>query len=176
VYDVPLNAPSSIVFVDVSDTNISGVIDVVDKIGPTGPTGAEGPVGEPNYIAYTPVAGGITGTPSVFGSYVKYGQDVTVGIRILYSSSSFGASQLTVTLPQLPQAVQAVQLRGVLDIAGSQGGAMYDVIAFTTEGSATARLYYPGANGVLTAITGTAPTTLTTATSLYLTGSYISLT
>ena len=37
-------------------------------------------------------------------------------------------------------------------------------------------LYYPGTNGVLTAVTATAPVTLDTSSQIFISGSYISQT
>ncbi len=175
IYDVPLNAPTSLVYVDVTDPSIGGIIEVVDKIGPTGPAGPTGATGTPISTSYVPIAGGVTGTPTVLGEYVKYGQHVNFSIRIVYTSSTFSAAQLTVTLPFLPNGVTAVTARGTLDVDGAQSGAGYAVQALSqSEGSATMRLWFEGTNGLLTAVTGTAPTTLTTSTVLYITGSFIS--
>jgi hypothetical protein len=176
IYEVPLNAPSQIVYVDVSDTNISGVIDVVDKIGPTGPTGGAGPVGAPTTTSYVPVAGGITGTASTYGTYVKYGQNVVFTARIIYSGASFGASQLTATLPLLTDSLVAVTVAGFLDLAVPQGAGRYEIVGVAqSEGSATLNLFYKGTNGILTALTGTAPVTLTNTAAIYLTGAYVSV-
>jgi hypothetical protein len=163
------------VYVDVTDPSIGGIIEVVDKIGPTGPSGPTGATGTPVSASYVPIAGGVTGTPTVSGDYVKYGQHVNFSIRIVYSSSTFSDAQLTATLPFLPNGVTAVTAVGTLDVGGAQSGAIYGIRAVSqAEGSATMKIWYEAANGLLTAVTGTAPTTLSTSTVLYITGSFIS--
>jgi hypothetical protein len=176
IYDVPLDAPTQLVYVDVTEPSIGGIIEIVDKIGPTGPSGPTGPTGEPVSNQYVPIAGGITGTPTVFGEYTRYGQDVTFGVRIIYSNSAFSSAQLTVTLPFLPNSVETITAVGFLDIDGSQAGSLYSVKAISqSEGSATMKLYFEGTNGLLTPVTGTAPTTLSTGTALYITGAFVSV-
>jgi hypothetical protein len=174
VYDVPFTAPSSIIYQDVTDVTIGGNINVVDKIGPTGPTGVTGPAGTPTVTNYTPVWAGtgltFVGTPAS-GTYVKYGQEVVVNLYVnMTNVTGFGSSQYTISLPVVPQDGREVVLPGTVTVAGVS----YHIVGVAPAGSAIMNLWYLGANGLRTAMTATAPITLTTGGSLYLNGAFIS--
>jgi hypothetical protein len=176
IYDVPLDAPVQIIYQDVTDPSVAGVIDVVDKIGPTGATGAAGPAGTPQEISYAPVFGGddlgVSGTPAT-GNYVKNGKAIVFNVDIDCTTvSSFGTAQYSITLPVLPEPAMSNSFVGALDLDGT-GATLYNVIGFGGQGSAILDLWYLGASGALTAFTGVAPDTLTTSSKLYLSGSYI---
>lgn len=176
-YNVPLNAPNEINYVDVTDLNIGGIIDVVDKIGPTGPTGATGPTGLATFATYTPSFTGtglnFVGSPAS-GYYSKYGGSVIFGIRVICTNvSSFGTGQLSLTLPFLPEPGASLSFNGILDVGGSESGNVYQVFAHVLDGTATARLYVHGTNGLRNSLTGTVPATLTTNTIIYLNGSFV---
>jgi hypothetical protein len=177
---VPLNAPSSIFYVDVTDPSvIAGVITVVDKIGPTGARGATGATGAPTSATYTPVltATGLVGSASTYGTYIRYGDVVTFSARIaLTSISNFGTGQYSITLPFLSAAITTPVINGIIDVAGSQGGAIYRITAVTTEGGAVAKLFVDNAVGLMASVTGTSPVTLTTSSIIYITGSFIAVT
>lgn len=181
VYQVPLNAPSQIVYQDVTDLNIAGVIDVVDKVGPTGPTGATGPSGFATTLAYTPVFSGtgltFLGTPTS-GTYSRYGRSVKFDIKIdMANVTAFGTGNYQVTLPFLPSPSRMNLFTATLDISGGFSGNVYQLIAMqTAESSATLRLWVIGTNGIRTAMTNTVPATLTTASAIYVSGSYIAAT
>jgi hypothetical protein len=178
VYDVPINAPSSIFYVDVTDpTNIAGVINVVDKVGPTGPTGADGPVGTPELESYTPVMAGtgltFTSAPAS-GNFTRYGRNISFSIQVDCATiSNFGSGNYQVTLPVLPESGVAYSFTGTLDLAGGFSGAVHVIHGQNELGSATIRLFFSGTNGLRTNVTGAAPVTLTTNSRLYISGSYI---
>ena len=175
VYDVPLNAPTQILYQDVTDTNIAGVIDIIDKQGPTGPTGIAGPAGTPLENSYTPVWSGpgltYIGTPTV-GEFLRFGNLVHFRIFVNFSNvSNVGTGQYTLTIPVLPQEIIRDSFTGVLD--NTTGVAQYDIRAVLNAGSAIVPLFFLGANGLLTPLTGAAPATLDTSSFMYLTGTYI---
>jgi hypothetical protein len=177
VYDVPFTAPSSIIYQDVTDLGIGGNINVLDKVGPTGQTGPAGPVGSPLTAAFTPVWSGtgltLVGTPTS-GTYVKYGDFVTFSMKIDFANvSAVGTGQYQVTLPVLPIAGVAYSFSGILDVAGDFGGTNYHIVANNTPGSAFITLWFLGSNDTRTALTGAAPATLTTASEIFISGTYI---
>jgi hypothetical protein len=174
VYDVPFTAPSSIVYQDVTDLFIGGNVNIVDKIGPTGPTGVTGPAGVPAVTAYTPVwaATGLTavGSPGA-GTFTKYGQDVNVTMSVnMTNVTGFGSSQYTISLPVVPLGSGEVIIPGTVSVAGVS----YNIVAVAPTGSAIANLWFMGANGLRTAMTATAPLTLTTGGTMFFNGSFIS--
>jgi hypothetical protein len=174
VYEVPFTAPSSIVYQDVTDLSIGGNIIIADKIGPTGPTGVTGPAGTPTVTNYTPVWAGtgltFIGTPGA-GTYVKYGQEVIVNLNInMTNVTGFGSGQYTVSLPVLPQDGREVIIPGTVTVAGTS----YHIVGVAPAGSAIMNLWYLGTNGLRTAMTATAPITLTTGGVIYLNGAFIS--
>ena len=176
VYDVPLNAPSQIVYQDVTDASIAGVIDIVDKIGPTGPTGQQGPAGTPAVTNYTPVWAGtgltFVGTPAA-GTFVKYGQEVIFNLNVnMTNVTGFGSGQYTISLPVLPQDGREVAALGTVTVAGVS----YHIIGVAPAGSAIMSLWYLGANGLRTAMTATTPITLTVGGVIYINGAFISAT
>ena len=174
VYDVPLDAPIQIIYQDVTDPTIGGVIDIVDKIGPTGPTGSEGPAGVPTVNAYSPVwsATGFTytGNPTN-GLYSRYGQAVTFQIELDFTNvTSVGTGGYTTTLPFLPEAGFNLTFSGyVSDSVGTD----FKIVAVSTAASATLTLYYLTTNGELAELTGAAPSTLNTFSRIYINGTYI---
>ena len=174
VYDVPFTAPTSIIYQDVTDPTIGGNINIVDKIGPTGPTGQTGPAGTPTVTNYTPVWAGtgltFVGTPAS-GTYVKYGQEVVVNLYVnMTNVTGFGSSQYTISLPVVPLDGREVIIPGTVSVAGTS----YHIVGVAPAGSAIMNLWYLGANGLRTAMTATAPITLTTGGALYLNGAFIS--
>ena len=58
----------------------------------------------------------------------------------------------------------------------NDGGGQHVVYAKVDSGSSIMGLYYPGTNGVLTAVTATAPVTLDVTSQIFISGSYISQT
>ena len=176
VYDVPLNAPTQINYIDVTDLSIGGVIDIVDKIGPTGPTGVTGPAGVPITQTYLPVwAGtGLTyiGDPSN-GTYVKHGEEVIVTMSVnMANVSNFGSGEYTITLPVVPREGSSVNIQGRVAVEGVN----HFITAFAESGSAILSIFFLGANGLLTPMTGAAPLSLTTNGIMFLNGSFISAT
>jgi hypothetical protein len=112
------------------------------------------------------------GSPA-FGTHTKYGQNVTVDIKIsLTNVSNFGTGQYSVTLPFLPLSSSNFVFNGILQTSSS----IHKIVGYNTAGgSATLNLYYLGTNGIGTNLTGTAPVTLTSADVITLNGSYISI-
>jgi hypothetical protein len=177
VYNVPLNAPTQIIYQDVTDLNIAGVIDVVNKIGPTGPQGIQGPVGTPALQNYTPVlsATGLTftGTPTA-GTFTRYGRNIFFSIQIDCTNiTNFGTGNLQVTLPVLPDSTVASSFNGIIDVSNGFTGNVHQIFAQNTLSSAVIRLFTAGTNGLRANVTGTAPATLTTSTRIYISGTYI---
>jgi hypothetical protein len=177
VYDVPINAPSQIFYVDVTDTNIAGIVTVVDKIGPTGQQGIPGPVGTPTLANYSPVLSGTgltTTSNPAFGVFTRYGNSISFHIEIDCATiTNFGTGAYQITLPVLPISVSALSFTGIIDLDGNQTDNVYQIFAQTTEGSAIAKLFTIGTGGIRTAVTGIAPVTLTTSSRLSISGSYI---
>jgi hypothetical protein len=177
VYNVPLDAPSQIIYQDVTDLFIGGVIDIVDKIGPTGATGPTGAEGVPQETAYVPVFSGtntvFAGDPA-FGSFLQYGSSVTFGLSLSFSGfSNFGTGQYSVTLPLLPSGSNLYEyFTGSLDV-DSSGTTIYTVVGYNRNGGAVLDLFYLGANGVLTPLTGSAPVTITTSSRIDISGTYV---
>ena len=180
VYDVPLNAPSQIFYVDASDTNIGGVITVVDKIGPQGPQGIQGPVGIPTQNPFVSVlsatGAAYTGSPGA-GTFSQYGKQVMFNVAVACTNiTNFGTGQWQLTLPVTPETGRALTFGGILDVAGNQSGAVYQIVGHTTEGSAIMRLFIVGTNGLRANLTGTSPATLTTASRVYINGAFLAQT
>jgi hypothetical protein len=176
VYDVPFDAPNSIIYQDVTDANVAGIIDVVDKVGPTGPTGVQGPIGAPADVTYAPVLSGpsFTGTPAS-GFYSKYGDSVIFGIKVIGTNiSAWGSGVISVTLPFIPRIGANSTFTGVVDIAGDGSGAVYTVSGMVIDGTAQMRLYTIGTNGLRANVTGTVPGTLTTNSVIYINGAFVS--
>jgi hypothetical protein len=174
VYEVPFTAPSAIVYQDVTDLSIGGNINIVDKIGPTGPQGVTGPAGVPAITNYVPVWGGTgltaVGSPAS-GTFVKYGQHVNVTISVSMTNvTNFGSGQYTISLPVVPLGSGEVIIPGTVSV----GGVGYNIVAVAPTGSAIASLWFMGTNGLRTAMTASAPLTLTTGGSMFLNGSFIS--
>jgi hypothetical protein len=177
VYDVPFTAPSSIIYQDVTDPTIGGNINIVDKIGPTGPQGPTGSTGAPTTTNYTPVWTGtglnVVGTPTA-GTYVKYGQEVVFNLEVnMNNVLAFGTGQYSLSLPVLPEDGKANTFVGNLFVSG---GVEYSIIGRAPAGSAVMSLWYIGSNGLLTALTGAAPATLTTISTIAFNGAFISAT
>jgi hypothetical protein len=178
VYQVPLDASSNIVYQDVTDPNIGGNIDIIDKQGPTGPTGSEGPAGVPTVTNYTSVFTSndivYTGDPAT-GEYSQYGQAVSFVLQVLFTTvSNVGSTQYSFTLPELPVSTSETIVSGVLDVVGDKS-AVYTIVGVNEAGSAVVVLYYVGSNGLLTPLTGAAPVTLTSASVIYINGTYLAL-
>jgi hypothetical protein len=176
-YNVPFDAPNSLIYQDATDSGIAGVIDVVDKIGPTGPTGSQGPAGVPVISDYTPVLTGsslaFTGTPAS-GTYAQSGRDISFSINVdLSGVSNFGTGTYTLTLPTLPLGSVSYRFNGILDVAGN-GATRFAIVGINAPGSAVMTLFYLGTNGAATLQSNTLPATLTTSSIIYLNGSYIS--
>jgi hypothetical protein len=179
VWDVPLNAPSQIIYQDVTDLNIAGVIDVVDKIGPTGATGATGSAGSPTVTTYVPVFSGDGFTSSsqvASGTFSVIGRNIEFEARVNFTSATlFGTGQYSITLPVLPNSVTGHSFVGVLDVTGDGVTNVRQIVAYASdEGSAVLNLWYIASNSTLTALTGSAPVTITTNSRIYINGSFIS--
>jgi hypothetical protein len=173
IYDVPVNAPSQIIYQDVTDLGIAGVIDIVDKQGPTGPTGPTGPVGTPTQSTYTPVWQGtgltVVGTPTA-GLYIRTGNLVHFSITVTCNNvTNFGTGQYSITLPFLPNSSTRATIHGLID----NGVNEYAIKGVVDLGSAFMPLWYVGTANLHTAMTGAAPITLSTFSTIYLSGSYI---
>jgi len=84
--------------------------------------------------------------------------------------TGFGSSQYTISLPVVPLGSGEVIIPGTVSVAGVS----YNIVAVTSTGSAIASLWFMGTNGLRTAMTATAPITLTTGGSMFLNGSFIS--
>jgi hypothetical protein len=178
VYDVPIDAPSSIFYVDVTDpTNVAGIITVVDKIGPPGPQGIAGPIGTPTLSNYTPVFSGTgltTSATAANGVFTRYGNNISFTVEIDCTTVlNFGTGTYQITLPVLPNSIGALSFTGIIDIDGNQTSNVYQMFGQTTEGSAVVRLYTIGTGGLRTGVTGSAPATLNTGSRLSISGSYI---
>jgi hypothetical protein len=174
VYDVPFTAPSSIIYQDVTDLSIGGNINVVDKVGPTGDTGPAGPAGTPTTTDFTPVWTGtglnVLGTPTA-GTYVKHGQEVVFNLEVnMTNVLAFGTGQYSLSLPVLPQDGKANTFVGNLFVSS---GVEYSIIGRAPAGSAVMSLWYLGSNGLLTALTGAAPATLSTASTIAFNGAFV---
>jgi hypothetical protein len=150
---------------------------VVDKIGPTGPTGVQGDAGVPVLTQYTPVFAGtgttFTGDPAS-GEYLEYGDSVSFALSINFAEfSNFGTGQYSITLPELPSTSTGTDysFNGILDVNGTN---RYEIVGYSQGGGAVLDLFYKGVNGILTPLTGAAPATLTTASIISITGTYIS--
>jgi hypothetical protein len=178
VYQVPLDAPSQIIYQDVTDPNIAGIIDIIDKQGPTGPTGSAGPAGVPTVANYTSLFTSndivYTGDPAT-GEYSQYGQAVSFVLQVLFTTVSVvGSTQYSFTLPELPVGTSETIVSGVLDVVGDKS-TVYTIVGVNETGSAVVLLYYVGSNGLLTPLTGAAPVTLTSASVIYINGTYLAL-
>jgi hypothetical protein len=179
VWDVPLNAPSQIIYQDVTDLNIAGVIDVVDKIGPTGATGATGSAGSPTVTTYVPVFSGDGFTSSsqvASGTFSAIGRNIEFEARVNFTSATgFGTGQYSITLPVLPNSSSGHSFVGVLDTTGDGVTNLRQIVAYANDpGSAVLNLWYVASNSTLTALTGSAPVTITTNSRIYINGSFIS--
>jgi hypothetical protein len=178
VWDVPFNAPNGIIYQDVTDSGIGGVIDVVDKIGPTGATGATGPAGSPSVSTYTPVFDAAVTAPAsglTSGTFTTAGRTIFFEARVNFSTAgaSFGAGQYSITLPVLPNSLSGHSFTGVIDLTGD-GSTNRQIVAYAeAPGSAILNLWFLGTNSLLTAVTASSPVTLTTNSRIYINGSFI---
>jgi hypothetical protein len=84
--------------------------------------------------------------------------------------TNFGTGQYTISLPVVPSGSGEVLLLGTAYVSGVG----YNIVAVTPTGSAIASLWFMGTNGLRTAMTATAPFTLTTGGSMFFSGSFIS--
>jgi hypothetical protein len=172
IYDVPLDAPSSLIYQDVTNTAVQGTIDVIDKEGPTGPTGPQGPVGSSLDTTYTPVWTAVSANPVggiLTGARLTVGNLVHFSIKLdMATASGFGTGQYRLTTPTLPQEGFGYKFIGTL----IKGANSYDIFGTIAEGSSTINLWYAGTLNIHTALTSTAPITLDTTCVIYLTGTY----
>jgi hypothetical protein len=76
-------------------------------------------------------------------------------------------------LPFIPATGFSFMYVGVVDVAGGYSGASYNIIANNQSGSAFIDLFYLGTNDVRTALTGAAPATLTSASTIHINGTFI---
>jgi hypothetical protein len=173
IYDVPLNAPSSIIYQDVTNVNVAGVIDIIDKQGPTGPTGPAGPTGTPFTGLYTPVFTASVTDPvgaQLSGQLSSFGKYVSFSIKVDFSTiANVGSGQYRLTLPTLPDGVASNTFKGKL----VQGSTVYDIVATHDEGLAVMNLSITGTNGLYAALTPTVPLTINSSTIIYVSGNYI---
>jgi hypothetical protein len=87
----------------------------------------------------------------------------------------FGTGQYSITLPVLPNSVTGHSFVGVLDVTGDGVTDVRQIVAYADgEGSAVLNLWYVASNSTLTALTGSAPVTITTNSRIYINGSFIS--
>lgn len=176
VYDVPLNAPSQIVYQDVTDVNNLGTIEIVDKQGPTGPTGPTGPQGAPANLSFTPVWSGtgltFLGTPAS-GTYIRTGNLVHFSITILCNTvTNFGTGQYSLTLPTLAAGNNREVVAGFIDLTGNSS-TQHRIEGVISAGSAFIPLFFRSSTSLMSPVTATAPITFTAQTIFYLSGSYI---
>jgi hypothetical protein len=173
-YDVPLNAPDSIIYQDVTNSAVFGTIDIIDKQGPTGPTGPQGPEGEPLTSSYTPLWTGASTNPvggTIEGFYSKYGNVVNFSIKVDCATvANFGTGQYRITLPDLPEGGKSYSFTGKI----TKGASSWLLVGTNAEGLAVLNLFFLGTSGLYTAVTNAAPTGFDVTTLIYLTGSYIS--
>jgi hypothetical protein len=177
VWEVPFDAPTQIIYQDVTDSFIGGIIDVVDKIGPTGATGPTGAAGSPSVSAYTPVFSAVSSPPTAglsSGTFTTAGRNIFFEARVNFATaSSFGTGQYSITLPVLPSSLSGHSFTGVIDVTGD-GTTNRQIVAYATSpGSAVLNLWFLGSDSALTAVTGTGPVTLTTNSRIYINGSFI---
>ena len=83
---------------------------------------------------------------------------------------AFGTGQYSLSLPVLPQDGVANTFIGNLFVSS---GVEYAIIGRAPAGSAVMSLWYKGTNGLLTALTGTAPATLTTISTIAFNGAFV---
>jgi hypothetical protein len=111
-----------------------------------------------------------TGTPTG-GTYIKHGREVVFTLNVTMTNVlAFGTGQYALSLPVLPLSGGANTFIGTLDLGN---GTTYTAIATAASGSAVLNLTYIGANGIKTALTGTAPVTLNTGCSMSFNGAYV---
>jgi hypothetical protein len=180
-YDVPLDAPSQIIYQCIDNPLIQGIVNVVDKIGVPGPQGEVGPTGPAGESVSTAVvntaftstwtATGLTftGTP-VSASYAKAGAIVSFRALVNFTNvTNVGTGQYQLTLPFGPTADQTMVFPGAL----IDNGGEFVIYGRAEEGSPFITLWYLGTNGAFTPLTGAAPVTLDTTTTMYIAGTYI---
>jgi hypothetical protein len=183
-YDVPLDAPLSIIYQSADDLLVFGAIDLIDKIGPvgaTGPTGSQGVAGADgedvsSVVVNTSFTSTWTGTDLTFtgtpvdASYARAGAIVSFRIRVFFTNvTNVGTGQYQLTLPFSPTGSQTAVFTGaVIDDDGENV-----IFGRAEEGSPFVTLWYGGTNGAFTALTGAAPLALDTSTVLYISGTYI---
>lgn len=123
-------------------------------------------------IAYTPTWTGtglaFTGTPAT-GHYIKIGKMVFYEIQVNCATvTNFGSGQYSITLPAGLTPSGDYQHLGGLHKASSH----YTLLADVNSGSTTVVLYHPTANGTQDIFSYNKPTTLTTGSNWYISGSY----
>lgn len=124
------------------------------------------------YTSYTPTWSGtslaFTGTPAT-GHYQKFGKMVMYQIFVNCSTvTNFGTGQYSLTLPSgLPPAYDYQHLGGL-----HKGTSHYTLLADLNATSTTVVLYHPTSNGGQDIFSYNKPTTLTTASYFYVSGTY----
>ena len=123
-------------------------------------------------ITYTPTWSGtglaFTGTPAT-GRYSRVGKMITYNIQVNCATvTNFGTGQYSSTLPStLPPGYSNQQVGGL-----HKGSDHFTLLADLGASSSTIVLYHPTANGSQDIFSHNKPTTLTTACTWYISGTY----
>jgi hypothetical protein len=123
------------------------------------------------WTAYTPTLGGFTpGDGVATGEYRQVGKTVEFWAKFVLGATSAGASAApTLTLPVTASAASHLPLVGSFyDVSATT---YYNAVAEQTS-TTVASLYIPGASGVFTVLSTTAPFTWATGDIIYLRGTY----
>jgi len=123
-------------------------------------------------VSYTPTWSGtglaFTGTPAV-GRYSRVGKMITYNIQVDCATvTNFGTGQYRITLPtSLPSGYSFQHLGGL-----HKNTDHYTLLADLGAASNVVTLYHPTANGGQDVFDHNSPTTLTTASTWYIAGTY----
>lgn len=123
-------------------------------------------------ITYTPTWSGtglaFTGTPAI-GRYSRVGKMITYNIQVSCSTvTNFGTGQYSITLPTGLNPHTSFQHIGGLH----KNADHFTLLADLGAASNTITLYHPAANGAQDIFSHNKPTTLTTAVTWYISGTY----
>lgn len=109
-----------------------------------------------------------TGTPAV-GKYLRLGKSIFYTINVACTNvTNFGTGQYTITLPTGLAPGYDFQHIGGLHKASSH----YTLLADLETATTTVTLYHPAANGTQDIFSYNKPTTLTTGSTWYVSGTY----
>ena len=123
-------------------------------------------------ISYTPTWSGtgltFTGTPAI-GQYSRVGKMITYDIQVNCATvTNFGTGQYSLTLPTgLNPAKDVMHLGGI-----HKGADHYTIFGDLESGVNAFKLSHPTANGAQDIFNYNKPTTLTTASKFYISGTY----